>query len=257
MITAVTLNLHAHHHRWWGRRELIVDELLQLQPDLIALQEVSMSRGQLWWLCRHLNSALGSTVYQIVLQRRRHWWHRYWDGVGILTKLPILSHEGLSLGYSGRVALLANVELPTGHTLDFVSTHFHPVAHHAEARVEQAMGLVSWLAEPGRAEYQLLAGDFNDVPHSAVITYLKQAYRSVYELKHGREPIATFPTALVQSHNHWTGCLDYLFVNQALQVVDARLCFTQPHPADETLYPSDHVGVWAKMALRPEGVTSV
>ena len=42
------------------------------------------------------------------------------------------------------------------------------------------------------------------------------------------------------------GCLDYVFVAGA-RVLDAALAFDAPHPSDASLFPSDHLGVMAKL----------
>ena len=68
-----------------------------------------------------------------------------------------------------------------------------------------------------------------------------------YELQHEFEPIATFPTALVQN-NRWAGCLDYIFISPAVKRVTAVSIFCDQHAnEDDTLYPSDHVGIVATL----------
>ena len=80
---------------------------------------------------------------------------------------------------------------------------------------------------------------------------MKQAYRSAYVVTNGREPIATFPTALVQSSNDWTGCLDYIFLSNAINgVKSAKIFCDKPSAEDDTLYPSDHVGLIAKLIIK-------
>ena len=45
-IKVATLNLQNRQNRWLDRRELIVAELLETQPDLLSLQEVYRPIGQ-------------------------------------------------------------------------------------------------------------------------------------------------------------------------------------------------------------------
>ena len=44
-------------------------------------------------------------------------------------------------------------------------------------------------------------------------------------------------------------CIDYIWISEALRVVESRVCFNQPSPSDPTLWPSDHAGVWADLEL--------
>jgi endonuclease/exonuclease/phosphatase family metal-dependent hydrolase len=45
------------------------------------------------------------------------------------------------------------------------------------------------------------------------------------------------------------GTLDYIFVSQRFRVIDAGLAFDRPSPEDPDLFPSDHLGVFARLAL--------
>ncbi len=246
-LTAATLNLHGRHDRWLQRRSLIVAEILDNKPDLLSLQEIYRPIGQARWLRNQVNSRLGKS------SRRRYRLLQCWkegvftgllEGIGILTRLPVLSHDSISLGHGGRVALRANVELPSGLTLDFVATHFHHIASDREARLEQALRLMAWLHKRNPVAHRIIAGDLNEVPDGPAITHLRQAYRSVFVEKQGYDPLATFPTALVQNPTGWAGCLDYIFISNAIdRVLDARLFCKKAAPDDPGLYPSDHVGL--------------
>ena len=45
------------------------------------------------------------------------------------------------------------------------------------------------------------------------------------------------------------GCLDYIWVRGAVRVESARLCFDRPDPEDPTIYPSDHLGIAARLEI--------
>jgi endonuclease/exonuclease/phosphatase family metal-dependent hydrolase len=124
------------------------------------------------------------------------------------------------------------------------------VAADSEARTEQVLNLTGWLKSHDSAPFQVLAGDFNEVPAGPAITLMKQSYRSaLYEFR-GQEPLATFPTALVRRQDDWSGCLDYIFISSAVpEVLQAQVFCKKADPEDHTLYPSDHVGLLATMAL--------
>jgi endonuclease/exonuclease/phosphatase family metal-dependent hydrolase len=44
-------------------------------------------------------------------------------------------------------------------------------------------------------------------------------------------------------------CLDYIWVRGAVRVTAARTCFDRPDPEDATLYPSDHLGIAARLEV--------
>ena len=120
------------------------------------------------------------------------------------------------------------------------------------------MTLVGWLNNLRPVPLQVVAGDFNEVPTGPAIQLMKQGFRSAYEEVYGREPLATYPTALVMPKPAydgspgagWAGCLDYIFVSPAVKrVVSASLFCDIPSPIDDTLYPSDHVGVIATLEI--------
>ncbi len=251
-VTLATINLRNRADRWQARRSLLAAQLAKAAPDLVSLQEVHMPIRQGQWLRKELNRRLsGSTrePYQLVLKRKQHPVQGYYEGVGVLSRLPILYHNSVSLGYGGRVALRVHVELPSHKTMDFVATHLHHIAHDKEAREEQVMQLVGWLTSHKHVPLQIVAGDFNETPDGLAIRYLRQSFRSAYADVYGRDPLATFPTALYATAGPAL-CLDYIFVSRAVpRVVSARIFCDQPANEDKTLYPSDHVGLLATLEI--------
>lgn len=248
MLTVATINLRNRADRWRQRRHVLISALLDALPDLISLQEVYFPIRQGQWIRNQLNARMpdGATPYKLVLQRKNHPLYRS-EGVGILSRLPILFTDWLGLGYGGRVALRANVELPMGETLDFVATHLHHISHDHEARHEQVLAIMGWLDDRKIAK-QVIAGDFNELPAGLAIQRIKQMYHSAYESVHEFEPLATFPTALVSRPDGWAGCLDYIFLSPAVKAHSAHIFCNKSSPDDVTLYPSDHVGIIATIS---------
>ena len=67
--TTATINLHYRHDRWLARRHLLVGQLMDAQPHIVALQEVSLAVGQAGWLARQINIRLTGDSrgpYQVV-----------------------------------------------------------------------------------------------------------------------------------------------------------------------------------------------
>ncbi len=251
-ITVATLNLRNRSDRWLERRQLIVNELTEVQADLISLQEIFLPIGQGKWLRNQVNSRLtGSTnqPYKLIQKRRRHLVQGYYEGIGVLSRMPVITNDAVSLGYGGRIALRATVELPGKEPLDFVAVHLHHVANEREAREEQVLRLVNWLKDRNPSPLQVIAGDFNEVPDGPAMRLMRQSYRSAFVEYRGYDPIATFPTAL-KANIDWSGCLDYIFVSAALpRVHKASLFCNKPAADDPSLYPSDHVGLIATLDI--------
>lgn len=253
-IKVATINLHNHADQWRKRRHLLVSQLLDAEPDLISLQELYFPIRQGQWLRNQINVRLaqsGKRPYRLILSRRKHLIAGYYEGIGLLTKLPVRYKDTLNLGYRGRVALRINVELPSRQTMDFVSVHLHHHVPDDEIRNEQVLRLTGWLNHQGHVPLQVVAGDFNEIPKGLAIQRMKQGFRSAYELAHGQEPLATYPTALSLHSDDQVSmetplsakCLDYIFVSPSIQVKEAAL-FCDKHSVDDPyLYPSDHVGI--------------
>lgn len=253
MLTVATINLRNRADRWLKRRHLLVAQLVDAAPDLISLQEISMPIGQGRWLRNQINVRLsGSSArpYRLIQRRKHHLTHGYYEGIGVLTRLPVLYSDSLPLGYGGRVALRVNLELPSRQMVDFVAVHLHHIGHDRQARLEQVMRLTGWLNLQQRVPNQIIAGDFNETPTGLAIEQMRQGYRSAFAEVHGREPLATFPTALIQPLSDWSGCLDYIFLSPAVGPVRAaRIFCDEPDATDDTLYPSDHVGLLAEIEM--------
>ena len=193
-LTVATINLRNRRDRWRKRRHVLIGELLNTTPDLIALQEISFSIGQGRWIRNQLNARLpeGIRPYRLIQKRRHHPIHGYREGIGILTNYPVLYHDYLNLGQNGRVALRANIELPGQKTIDFVCTHLHAPKQHTAIREQQAMNIIGWLSSNRPVPRKIIAGDFNEIPNGLAIHYMKQAYHSAYETQTWPRTIGNF-----------------------------------------------------------------
>lgn len=251
-----TINLHNRANRWRERRHLLVNQIYDAEPDLISLQEVYFPIRQGQWLRNQINIRLaqaGKLPYRLYLSRKRHLPGGYYEGVGVLTKFPVRYKDSVNLGYGGHIALRLNVELPSHQTLDFVAVQLDPTTNHDDIRHEQVLRLTGWLNGRGKVPLQIVAGDFNEIPQSLAILRMKQGYKSAYESIYGREPLATYPTALSlvsdDENNMETEltakCLDYIFVSSPIQVKTISLFCNKHAIENDFLYPSEHVGLLA------------
>jgi endonuclease/exonuclease/phosphatase family metal-dependent hydrolase len=77
---------------------------------------------------------------------------------------------------------------------------------------------------------------------------MKQRFVSAHEQANGHEPEKTWPTPVNTYDPSPPGCLDYIFVSGA-EVLEAALAFNKPHVLDADLFPSDHLGIYAKLEV--------
>jgi|YNPBryunderm2012_1023409.scaffolds.fasta_scaffold14333_2 endonuclease/exonuclease/phosphatase family metal-dependent hydrolase len=259
----VTFNLlNKKPSRWHERRRLIVRELRALQPDVIALQEVSLPHNNAQWLADQLGGYKVYTAPKAGALGAR-------EGVATLSRLPVEARWTINLQAQSRVAQVLRLRLGD-QPLIVVNGHFLFHVYNHIKRTQQVRQVLGWLRTSANGCPTIACGDFNATPEMRTIQTMKAAFRSAYELVHGREPEYTCPTPLVYRFNAvrkglstlgnllanrqprpWRGTLDYIFVDRHFRVLSCDLVLNAPAEDDPTLYPSDHVGLCATLALEP------
>ncbi|MEA2900762.1 MAG: hypothetical protein QOH36_649 [Actinomycetota bacterium] len=247
-LVVATLNLRNTADRWRERAPLLVEQLVELDPDVISVQEVRRIPDQARWIAREASRRRADSPPWEVRTAFKTGPKRLWEGVAVFSRPPVEDAARIRLRGQSRVALRVTVMLADGRPLDVYSVH---LADGDEAvRVEQARRLLAWMDErPGRPA--VVMGDCNSRPGSAPIRTLTAGgrLRSAYALVHGSEPPRTVPPGGKGGGT----VLDYVFVNDEVVVHDAWLAFDRPSPTDPELYPSDHLGVAASISLVPPG----
>jgi len=259
----VTFNLlNKKPSRWHERRRLIVRELRALQPDVIALQEVSLPHNNAQWLADQLGGYKVYTAPKAGALGAR-------EGVATLSRLPVEARWTINLQAQSRVAQVLRLRLGD-QPLIVVNGHFLFHVYDHIKRTQQVRQVLGWLRASADGCPTIACGDFNATPEMRTIQTMKTAFRSAYELVHGREPEYTCPTPLAYRFNAlrkglstlgnllanrqprpWRGTLDYIFVDRHFRVLSCDLVLNAPAEDDPTLYPSDHVGLCATLALEP------
>ena len=237
-----TLNIRNIADRWPERIPLLLADMAALQPDVIGLQEVVFAVGQ-----DRILGAAGDGHYQ----SRRGWAGRPEYGNAVLVREPLRADEGdrLDLNYR-RSALRVPVTLPTGR-LDFVVTHLHHEVPDEGMRAEQTGKLTTWLED---ITWPLVVvGDFNAEPNEPTYQQMLDAgFTSAFRAANGAEPDVTWPSGIKapgMDLDGDPGCLDYIWVRGAIAVESCRLVFDRPAVNDPTLYPSDHIGLSARLRV--------
>lgn len=242
-----TLNVRNTADRWRERRELLVAQLVELRPDVIGLQELRRWPNQVRWVTRRLNQSLQEDPpYRYHSTGKTGLWG-LWEGLALVSRLPIVARGSLDLGGEHRVANWVRVRLREGAVLEVHNAHLS--SRDEALRARQARRIIDYLATR-REVPTLVVGDLNAGPASPSLRVLGEQLRSAYALVNGEEPARTWPTALrpdVAGGN----VIDYVLVDDHVEVVDAWLTFDRPASTDPRLFPSDHFGIAATVRIRP------
>jgi endonuclease/exonuclease/phosphatase family metal-dependent hydrolase len=245
-VRIATLNVRNTADRWRDRRGLLVRQLVDLAPDVLGLQELRMVPDQAAWIVREVDRVTNGRLQYRYQRRPKTGRLGLWEGIGVLSRLPVVATAGRSLGADARVALLVTVRLPGGDLLDVYDTHLATGGEHL--RAPQAQRLLDWMdARPPLPA--ALVGDLNARPGSPTIELLSQRLRSAHAAVHGSEPPRTAPTPLRIAYTGDGAVLDYIFLNHLLEARDARLAFDAVDPGDPTLAASDHYGLAVTVAV--------
>jgi len=242
-LLVATLNLRNIADRWPERIPLLLADMAALQPDLIGLQECVFAVQQ-----DRILGAAGDGRYE----SRRGWAGRPEYGNAVLGRAPVTLGEGerLDLGRN-RSALRVPATLASGAEVHFVVTHLHHLPADDVIRAEQAIQLTEWLRPD--ADPLVVVGDFNAEPVEPAYRVMVDAgFRSASVEANGAEPEATWPSGIEapgRDTDGEPGCLDYIWVRGPIIVDEASLAFDRPAVDDPTLYPSDHLGLRARIRV--------
>lgn len=272
-LRVVSFNLY-HGGHWSGlkgedgeldrRLELVIRELRGLAPDVIGLQEASVSRrrgdvaarlaaalGYHWVHAPATTRVFGSTTLGRLITRLID----FREGPAIVSRYPIVDRAVYDLPRCGRaldarVLLRARIETPRG-PLDMFSTH----TTGDPCQVARVAELVRERRGPWPA---VVMGDFNTVEGSPALAELAEAGfvdafrrsnpeapgRTVWQRIHGPEPTVSRR-------------VDYIFLVPGTdfggEVLASRVVLNTPGRAADggPLWPSDHYGVFAEVKPFP------
>jgi endonuclease/exonuclease/phosphatase family metal-dependent hydrolase len=240
-VRVATLNLRNTADRWPARRQLLVRQLVALAPDVIGVQELRMIPDQAGWIAGEVERQSGGALRYRRQRRAKTGTAGLWEGIGVLSRLPVVATAWLDLGAQSRVAQCVTVRAEGG-LVDFYNAH---LGLGGEAlRTAQAQRLLDWMARRPPLP-AILVGDLNARPGSPTIELLLGRMRSSHLSHHGREPDRTVPTPLRRGVHGPGSVLDYIFVSDLLEIHDARLAFDEADPDDASLAASDHYGLVA------------
>jgi endonuclease/exonuclease/phosphatase family metal-dependent hydrolase len=272
-LRVLTLNIWHREAPWEQRRELIRRGLLELQPDIIALQEVLELRvGDT--LQSQAEELLRGSGYRYVFGAAQTVGPGFQFGNVIAAKVPLHDHEVVALPGEEtgetRSVVFARVETQFGHVPVFV-THLNWKLHHGSVRLRQLQRIVEFIdarAPVGETFPAILLGDLNAEPESDEIRFLRGFAtldgKSVFfadAWAYGGDggPGFTFDRRngyAARSHEP-PRRIDYIFVRGPDSAwrgepLTTRIVFDA---AEDGVWPSDHFGLYSELSTRAETPT--
>ncbi len=262
-IDVVTINLRHDVDEWERRFDLIADEIVRLDPDLIGTQEIEITGVDQTAALLERIAARGGADYEYY-QELKIWPYGALtgEGVGILSRYPILETGLKDLVEGGRVAVWTRVEVESGYELDFFNTHLESDGNEQmtadEIRTQQAGFMTEFMAAAGDEHIQLLTGDMNTTDETEAYEVLVAGGLSdTYRAVHGDETATTGNTSTIVlmegAEQDPMRRIDYIFVSgeppdgAQASPVDSIVCFQNHDEAG--FYPSDHLGVMTTFDL--------
>ncbi len=251
-LRVLSFNIYgAPDSNWPVRRSMILDNLVELQPDIIALQEVveTPGTGGADNRARILSDSLyfmTGTHYEYRWQRTHFSWNQFDEGIAVLSRYPILDSGFIELppGLFSRKALWCRVLTPAG-IVNFFDTHLS-FGNQEAVRLAQVRSLKQYVAgivSDSTAVLTFVSGDFNTGPVSPPIELmvntdsLGMRYLDTWREANPGQNGYTIPS------DNPSDRIDYVFLldNHRGRIHDLRLVFDQSNT--ENIYPSDHIGV--------------
>ena len=258
MFRIATLNVHQGFHRWNERCHLVVEQLSDLSPDILCLNEISIPKDSGRWLW-HEAKKLGLN-YSYIQQTKTNMLSED-EGQAILSRFRVLESGHFNYQARGRIAQVVRLEID-GSVVDVYLTHLHHIAQEDGLRQYQVQRLLKWIDGRDQPDSVLICGDFNAIPGMQSIQLMQEKFQAT-------QLLPTFPTALRQkdwgsenTEEHGASspqfrpliaCLDYIWYQPTLRLVAGGLCFDKPSSRDNSLWPSDHIGIWADVEFQSEG----
>src|SRR5450432_861943 len=280
VLRVATINVWNKSGPWLSRLPLIRRELERLRPEVVGLQEVLRFRpdgGEIAPLTpsndqtTEIADGLG---FELAYSVASDYGSGLKFGNAVLSRHPILAQQsfqlpGLESGES-RCLLYALCDTPHGPLPVFV-THLNWKFHHGEVRQRQVAFIAERVAElapiDGPALPPVLMGDFNAGPDADEIRFLgglcalggKTVYFSDAWIFAGHGPGYTYDRVndYAVKAREPSRRIDYIFVRGPDrqfrgEPLHAEVAFNAvDRSAAEPVWPSDHFGLYADLAILP------
>ncbi len=247
-LIVATANLRCLRDDWPARAPLLIQDIGDVDPDLIALQELCVDDAQdsLEILIEGLRAWTGRDY--TVLRAQTHV-TEFAESIALLSAHPPMASAltpeptlDLPPGVFQRKAVLARLQLE-GQPILIAGTH---LSHHDQAPVRSAQLAalrlhLSELRAPGEA--LLIMGDLNEAPDApGVAATIAAGYTDLWATLQDA-PTRTYPAGAPEAQ------IDHILLDGAWAHGVRIERFLDR--ARDGVYPSDHYALWARIEVRP------
>lgn len=246
-VRVATLNLEQDHKRWEARRELVVEQLGALEPDVLALNEVCVPLETARWLQTVAKDRFG--IHYALVQQTKSNGLAEVEAEALLTRFPLVETGNLQYQARDMVALVARVMIER-EPVDVYVTHLYRSRGEDSLRLYQVQQLLAWIDRRDDVTARLICGDFNATLEKPSAALMATRFRHTQTSPTAFTPLADGAGAI--SHPYWPRMdrsIDYIWVSEDVSILESGICFDKASPADATLWPSDHAGVWADLEI--------
>ena len=242
-----TLNLEQNHKRWERRRELIIQEMEKLKPNIFALNEICIPLQTGRWLQRTARERLG--IHYTLIQQSKVNSTSNVDGEALLTRNAVVETANLDYRAQDAVAMVCRIEAQ-GRLTDVYVTHLYRSRGDDALRLYQVQQLLEWIQSRDDVEAKIVCGDFNATLEMPSARLMATMFRPTQTAATAFTPLQDSDGTV--SHPYWERfdrCIDYIWVAGPINVKAGGVCFNRPSDDDPSLWPSDHAGVWADLTV--------
>ncbi len=218
----------------------IVRVLAELAPDVIALQELDVCRQRTGCVDQAAAIAEALQMELLFYPSLEVTEERYGNAILSRLKMDLVKAERfsvLSARHEPRGALWVKIDAGD-QTYDVITTHLGLTRAERDEQIGRLLGS-EWLGHPECGSHAILCGDLNASPRSAVYGRVRHVLQDAQIAGGRRRPNRTWCSSLPLT------CLDYVFVSQSIEVVEARVV-----NSGLARVASDHLPVL--VAVRPE-----
>ena len=170
------LNHQKAMDRWKRRRELVVEQLDNLRPDVLALNEIDMPTESARWLQRVALERLG-LQYSLLQQSQVNALSEV-GGQALLVRFPVVESANLDYRSLDRVAQVARLDVD-GTLVDVYVTHLQAGDDQEPARQVQVERLLRWVDTRDDIGARVICGDFNATPEASSVREMAAKFQSV------------------------------------------------------------------------------
>lgn len=244
-IVVLTQNAWGGAPLWTRRRERIARAIADVEPDVVALQEIHApstrgDEGQ----AHELAELLGG--YEVLFAPGRVAQSGACEGVALLVRRGVEIEERTSLRLSvdstdaldaphPRVVLCATIR--AGIRLDVMATHLSLSRRARERTLREIVVFARETRRSSKSDGQVLAGDLNASPTEPALDELdRDGFTDAWDAANPDGSGATWPAAVAFRR------LDYVWVHLGSRL-GIEACERMP------VSGSDHVGLWTRVSL--------